>query len=109
VLCANPAVALWLGPEATLSAGVLWANAAWLVLQANGIVLAMFLNGAGVVRFQVVQALCFGLLAFGLKLLLASPFGAAGIVWATVVAYVATVLPFYLWFIRRWLARADWA
>jgi hypothetical protein len=53
--------------------------------------------------------LCFGLLAFGLKLLLASPFGAAGIVWATVVAYVATVLPFYLWFVRRWLARADWA
>ena len=109
LLCANPAVALWLGPEATLSAGILWANAAWLVLQANGIVLAMFMNGAGVVRFQIVSALCFGLLAFGLKLLLASPFGAAGIVWATVVAYVATVLPFYLWFIRRWLARADWA
>jgi hypothetical protein len=53
--------------------------------------------------------LCFGLLAFGLKLLLASPFGAAGIVWATVVAYVVAVLPFYLWFVRRWLARADWA
>jgi O-antigen/teichoic acid export membrane protein len=109
LLCANQAVSLWLGPDAMLSAGILWANAAWLVLQANGIVLAMFLNGAGVVRFQVVQALCFGLLAFGLKLVLASPFGAAGIVWATVVAYVATILPFYLWFIRRWLARADWA
>jgi O-antigen/teichoic acid export membrane protein len=109
LLCANQAVALWLGPDATLSAGILWANAAWLVLQANGIVGAMFLNGAGVVRFQIVQALCFGVLAFGLKLLLASRFGPAGIVWATDIAYVATVLPFYLWFIRRWLARADWA
>jgi O-antigen/teichoic acid export membrane protein len=109
LLCANRAVALWLGPDATLSAGILWANAAWLVLQANGIVAAMFLNGAGVVRFQVVSALCFGLLAFGLKLLLVSPLGTSGIVWATDVAYVATVLPFYLWFMRRWLARADWA
>ena len=109
LICANPAVALWLGPDAALSSGILWANAVWLVLQANGIVGAMFLNGAGVVRFQVVQALCFGLLAFGLKLLLVSPLGAAGIVWATDVAYVVTVLPFYLWFIRRWLARAEWA
>jgi O-antigen/teichoic acid export membrane protein len=109
LLGANQAIALWLGPDIHLSHGLLWANATWLVLQAAGIVGAMFLNGANVVRFQVVQALCFGVLAFGLKLLLASPFGTAGIVWATAAAYIATVLPFYLWFIRRWLARADWA
>ena len=49
------------------------------------------------------------LASVGLKLLLVSPLGAAGIVCATDIAYVATVLHFYLWFIRRWLARADWA
>ncbi len=109
LLGANQAVALWLGPNAELSAGLLWANAVWLVLQAAGIVGAMFLNAAQVVRFQVVLALSFGLLAFGLKLLLAPTFSAAGIVWATDIAYVVTTLPFYVWFIRRWLAREDWA
>jgi O-antigen/teichoic acid export membrane protein len=108
LLCANWAVALWLGSDATLPPSLLWANAAWLVLQANGIVGAMFLNGAGVIRFQVVLALCFGVLAFGLKLVLASRFGSAGIVWATDIAYLTIVLPFYGWFIRRWLAHADW-
>ena len=38
LLCANWAVALWLGPDAHLSASLLWANAVWLVLQAIGIV-----------------------------------------------------------------------
>jgi O-antigen/teichoic acid export membrane protein len=109
LLGANQAVALWLGPDARLSAGILWANAVWLVLQANGIVAAMFMNGANIVRFQVVQALSFGLLAFALKLVLVSPLGAAGIVWATDVAYIVTTLPFCFWFIRRWLARAEWA
>jgi O-antigen/teichoic acid export membrane protein len=109
LLGANQAVALWLGPNAELSAGLLWANAVWLVLQAAGIVGAMFLNAAQVIRFQVVQALSFGLLAFGLKLLLAPALSAAGIVWATDIAYVVTTLPFYFWFIRRWLRREDWA
>ena len=72
-------------------------------------VAAMFMNGANIVRFQVVQALSFGLLAFALKLVLVSPLGAAGIVWATDIAYIVTTLPFCFWFIRRWLARTTWA
>ncbi|HJQ56192.1 MAG TPA: hypothetical protein VJ890_04760 [Vineibacter sp.] len=102
----NRAVALLLGPDAVLPASILWPNAAWLVLQAVGVVGAMLLNGANVLRFQVVLALCFGVAAFALKLLAAPVFGAGGIVWATVVAYGVLVLPSYAWFIRRWLSRA---
>jgi O-antigen/teichoic acid export membrane protein len=109
LLGANWAVAVWLGPDARLSLSLLWANAVWLVLQSFGIVAAMFLNGASVVKFQIVQALSFGVLAFGLKLILASHFGAPGIVWATDIAYAVLVVPLCVWFIRQWLARADWA
>lgn len=108
-LCgANWAIALWLKSDVSLPADLLFANAAWLVLQALGVVAAMFLNGASVVRFQIVQALCFGVVAFGLKLILAPRLGSAGIVWATDIAYFATELPVDLWFIHRWLSRADW-
>ena len=103
----NRAVELWLGSDALLPVGLLWSNATWLVLQAVGMIAAMFLNGANVMRFQVVAALGFGVLAFALKLVAAPILGAAGIVWATVAAY-AVVLPFYVWFIRRWLAKKDW-
>jgi O-antigen/teichoic acid export membrane protein len=108
VLVANWAVNLWLGPAARLSSDLLWANAVWLVLQSFGIVASMFLNGATVVRFQIVQALSFGVLAFGLKLILAPHLGGAGIVWASDIAYCALVLPLCSWFIWRWLARAEW-
>jgi O-antigen/teichoic acid export membrane protein len=109
LLGANWIVTLWLGPAARLSPSLLWANAVWLVLQSLGVVAAMFLNGATVVRFQIVQALSFGLLAFSLKLILAPHFGAAGIVWASNIAYGGLVVPLYIWFIRRWLAHAEWA
>jgi O-antigen/teichoic acid export membrane protein len=108
LLFANWAVGLWLGPDAHLSASLLWANAVWLVLQAIGIVVGMFLNGASIVRFQIFQGLGFGVLAFGLKLVLAPGFGAAGIVWATAIVYATFVLPLCFWFIRRRLARGDW-
>jgi O-antigen/teichoic acid export membrane protein len=109
VLVANWAVSLWLGPDLRLPSDLLWANAVWLVLQSFGIVASMFLNGATVVRFQIVQALAFGVLAFGLKLILAPHLGSAGIVWASDIAYVGLVVPLCIWFIRRWLARADWS
>jgi O-antigen/teichoic acid export membrane protein len=104
----NYAVLLWLGPDAVLPTGLLWANACWLLLQAVGNVAAMFLNGARVMRFQIVQALSFGALAFGLKIVAAPILGPAGIVWATVIAYAGLVIPLYVWFVRRWLTRADW-
>jgi O-antigen/teichoic acid export membrane protein len=108
VLAANWAVSLWLGPAARLSSGLLWANAVWLVLQSFGIVASMFLNGATVVRFQIALALSYGVLAFALKLILAPHLGAAGIVWASDIAYCVLVVPLCIWFIRRWLARTDW-
>jgi len=81
-------IGLWLKSGVSLPADLLFANAAWLVLQSIGVVAAMFLNGASVVRVQIVQALSFGVVAFGLKLILAPTLGSAGIVWATDIAYL---------------------
>ena len=78
-------------------------------MQSLGIAVSMFLNGATVIRFQVIQTLSFGVLAFSLTLILAPHLGAAGIVRASDIPYCALVVRLCIWFIRQWLARADWA
>jgi O-antigen/teichoic acid export membrane protein len=102
---ANPVIGLWLGRGTVLPFGLLAANAVWLVLQCVGNVFAMFLNGAGVIRFQIVVSLAYAAIAVALKLALAPSLGAAGIVWGTVASYGLVLLPLYAGFSRRHLAR----
>jgi|HubBroStandDraft_1064217.scaffolds.fasta_scaffold00073_31 O-antigen/teichoic acid export membrane protein len=94
-LVTNPAVHLWVGPGMTIPPSLLIANAIWLTLIGTGNAFGMLLNGAGIVRLQIVAALAYSGLAFGLKLILPHYLEAAGIVWATVIAYGAIVVPLY--------------
>ncbi|MEA2755929.1 MAG: hypothetical protein QOJ54_2218 [Aliidongia sp.] len=91
----NPAVHLWVGPGITVPPSLLIANALWLTLIGTGNAFGMLLNGAGIVRLQIVAALSYSGLAFALKLYLPHYFDAAGIVWATVIAYGGIVVPLY--------------
>jgi O-antigen/teichoic acid export membrane protein len=91
----NPAVHLWVGPAVTIPASLLIANALWLTLIGTGNAFGMLLNGAGIIRLQIVAALAYSSLAFGLKLILPQYLGAAGIVWATVIAYGGIAVPLY--------------
>jgi O-antigen/teichoic acid export membrane protein len=89
-----PIVRAWTGaavhPTPLLLAGL----AVWAVLSNTGTTLAMFLNGANVVRAQVVCAVFMGLAALTLKLVLAPRIGLPGIVWGTVAAYtLCTLIP----------------
>jgi len=103
---ANPFIGLWLGRQTTLPFSLLAANAVWLVLQCVGNVFSMFMNGAGVIRFQMMVSLGYAAIAVGLKLMLAERLGMAGIVWATVASYGLFLLPLYIGFSRRYLSRA---
>ncbi|MGB8843094.1 MAG: hypothetical protein WCC64_18720 [Aliidongia sp.] len=91
----NPAVHLWVGPGITIPPSLLLANALWLTLIGTGNAFGMLLNGAGIVRLQIIAAVSYSALAFGLKLYLPHYFDAAGIVWATVIAYGGIVVPLY--------------
>ena len=50
--------------------------------------IAMFLNGARIVKLQLAVALATGIVAIALKFLLVPSIGVAGVVWATVLAYL---------------------
>ena len=72
-----------------------------MVLETIGAGLAMFLNGASVIRAQLPLCITFAAAAIAAKVTLAHQFGIAGIIWGTVFPYaLIQVLP-YVHLIRR--------
>ncbi len=105
VAAGRPLLSLWLGGGLTISQGVLWAMAAWIVVPALGRIPDVLLNALGVVWFQVGVALIYSILAFVLKINLAPSLGVAGILVSTGIAYGLTHLPAYVWWVARWMRK----
>jgi hypothetical protein len=61
---------------------------AWAIVSSMGNAVAMFLNGAGVLRFQVIVACLMGIAALFGKVIFGIAFGLSGVVWGTLVAYI---------------------
>jgi O-antigen/teichoic acid export membrane protein len=71
--------------------------ALWVVFEAGGSALAMFLNGAGIIKFQMIVATLFGIGCVLAKLYGAQRYGVAAIPWAAIATYsVCHVIPCFL-------------
>lgn len=102
----GPAIlSAWVGYEVVPPFMLLLGLGIWKVCEACGSVVAMFLNGANVVRFQVIVSILFGVIAITLKILLVGKIGIAGTAWATVIAYFIFVLLPYFFLVPRILKR----
>ena len=95
---------LWVGDAVAASFMLMLALAIWKVVEAGGNAVAVYLNGAHVIGFQVVVAVAFAVGALALKFLLIPLYGVAGAVWATVVAYLVLVAVPYALFLPRLVA-----
>ena len=96
VLFGSPIIRLWVGNSIAPSFLLLLGLGIWQVFQAGGNAVAMFLNGANVVRFQVVIATALAVLSILFKIILVRWIGLPGVAWATNLAYMITViLPLY--------------
>jgi hypothetical protein len=63
-----------------------------------GNALAMFLNGASIVRFQVISASVFGVGCVIAKVLFAQHFGISGVPWSTILTYALfSALPYFFY------------
>ena len=102
-------VRLWVGPEITPSFLLLLGLGLWMLLHSAGSGVAMFLNGANVLWFQVVCASLMASGAFVAKIVLARHVGLPGIIWGTVLAYVVcTAVPLAIYvprLLRNWHSR----
>ena len=54
----------------------------------------MFLNGAGIIKFQVITSAIFGVGCLIVKVAFTHLYGVAGVPWSTIIAYATlTVIP----------------
>jgi len=101
VMLGRNIVHLWVGPLIQPSLVLLLGMGVWAVLGGLGSALAMFLNGANILKFQVVCAVFMASTALVLKILLAGRWGGAGIIWGTVIAFTfCTAIPFGIYLPR---------
>lgn len=105
LLFANRLLFLWVGPAIHPSFPLLLGLAVWAVLSNCGSAVAMFLNGAGIVKFQVIAAASFGCACLLAKIAMTQRYGVAGVPWATIGAYIVfTALPYAL-YVPRFMKR----
>lgn len=88
IALAGPALLkLWVGSVIHATPALLIGLAIWKVIEAGGNSIAMFLNGAHIVRFQVIVASITGVAILSLKFYLVGIMGVAGTVWATIIGF----------------------
>jgi O-antigen/teichoic acid export membrane protein len=95
-------ITLWTGQDINPPFMLLLGLGLWKVIEAGDNSVSMFLNGANLVRFQLVLAAVMATLAITLKIVLVARVGISGVIWATILANLFTIPPMF-WFVRRWL------
>src|SRR5450432_839955 len=91
----------WVGPHINPPTVLLLGLAVWTVIDSCGNTLAMFLNGASIMRFQIVVVTLFGVACVSTKLVLVHRYGIAAIPWSTIVTYLLfNALPYAVYLLR---------
>ncbi|WP_431261312.1 lipopolysaccharide biosynthesis protein [Roseateles chitinivorans] len=91
----------WLKVSWTPSWGLLAVLSAWTIVDAVSAATAAYMNGANILRLQVIFAIVMAATAFGIKWILTPRFGTTGSVLATLVAYSVISIPGQIYVFRR--------
>jgi O-antigen/teichoic acid export membrane protein len=82
----------WIGPRISPPFSLLLGFALWTLVECCGNTIAMFLNGASIVRFQIVVASIFGVTCLATKVYLTGRYGIVAVPWATLITYLPIVM-----------------
>jgi O-antigen/teichoic acid export membrane protein len=96
---------LWVGPAIHPTFVLLFGLATWEIVRSYTGTQQMFLNGAGVMRFQTVTHCIFGAACICAKFWCARKYGIAGVPWAGVATYGMLILLPNLFYVPRLLGR----
>jgi O-antigen/teichoic acid export membrane protein len=92
ILLSNRILLWWVGPQVHPSFLLLLGLGVWAVIQCVSGTLQTFLNGASIMRFQVVTHCIFGVSCVTAKLWFVHRYGVTGIPWATVITYSLLII-----------------
>jgi O-antigen/teichoic acid export membrane protein len=91
----------WTGTDLDAGLPLLVGMGLWAVLNNSFNAVAMLLNGASIMRFQVITALSMTVVSVTASIVGANLFGVAGIIWGTVLAYaLCSAIPTLLYLPR---------
>lgn len=102
-----PLIAAWVGSAVQPAFGLVLAVGVWTTLSAVGTAISMLLNGAQVMRFQVITAILMATANILLSIALTSRIGISGVVWGSVIAYSLFALIPVAFYLPRLFARID--
>jgi O-antigen/teichoic acid export membrane protein len=105
VVFGSQLLGLWVGESVVPTTLLLVGLGAWTVVYSISTAMAMFLNGANVIAFQVVLAICMMLLNLVLSIVLTHVLGVSGPAWASAISVTLCVLVPSAWYVRRLLGR----
>lgn len=107
VVLSDPLIRLWVGNVVQLPFMLIVGVGIWTILSGVGSACAMLLNGAQVIRFQVIVASIMAVSNIILSILLTQRIGVAGVVWGSVIAYTMfSLIPIVL-YLPRLYARLE--
>jgi O-antigen/teichoic acid export membrane protein len=89
---ANPLASLWLRTSVLLPVPLSAALAFWMVVQMIAMAVGIFFSGTGLIRFVTTIVVICAVVAFPAKILLSHAMGPSGIIWASVLSYVAFII-----------------
>lgn len=98
---------LWLGPVFDPPFMLMLGMAIWAVVSIAFTSIAMLLNGATVIRFQAIAATVMAGASIAASIALGSRYGVSGIIWGTLLAYLACTAVPTLWYLPRVFRRLE--
>lgn len=92
LLLSHQILHIWVGSSVQPAFALLLGLAIWEVVRSYTGTLQMFLNGAGILRFQTITHCIFGLACVSAKFWCARHYGVAGVPWAGSVTYTLFIV-----------------
>ncbi|HEV2674624.1 MAG TPA: oligosaccharide flippase family protein [Aliidongia sp.] len=96
---------LWVGRAIAPSFALLLGLGCWKIVEAGGTAVAMFLNGAHIVTFQLIVGVVAGLAIISFKIALVLHYGVPAIPWGATIAYLIFAAIPTAFFIKGRLAK----
>lgn len=94
-------IRVWTGNLILIPYILLIAYGCWAILEVTGNSLAMFLNGCGIVKQQVITVLVFSTVSIAVKFYMVTTYGLEGMIIGAVVTYLIITSSAYGWFFRK--------